>query len=399
MKTQKRIGILLMIVLLLTTWAAAFADDAVPENASAGGADSVTAEGILEISKYGNVKINLSHAQALEAFEYGDVLTVSFGGVSVDVPLGTNYSDVDSGCPVLLLRMDGETEETELAVNMGNFAETYGIAEKIVHEDKSYEWRYFDGMSEETEFTVALKEKAGYLEQYTIRSMIYTDLREDYPMLSDAEYANFRPVTVGQIGEGILFRSSSPVNPARNRSAYADAAAAEAGVTVFIDLTDSETSALEYEGAENSYFATQKFAAIAASMDFSAPENTQKLAEAFRFMIDNPGVYCVFCDEGRDRAGIVTAILESLMGASYDEITEDYMRSFINYYKISPSDAAYEMTINGTVNKSLAAIFGVDPATADLQQAAENYLTSIGLTEAEIAGLKRNLAGSSDETV
>ncbi len=355
--------------------------------------EEVTAEGIYEISKYGNVKLNLPHARVLEAFEYGDILTVSFGGVSVDVPLGKSFSDVDSGCPGLFLQMDGETEETELAVNMGSFAETYGIAKKIVHEDKSYEWQYCDGMSDKTVFTLTLKEKAGYLEQFTIRSMTYTDLREDYPTLSDAEFANFRSVTAGQIGEGILFRSASPIDPEHNRSNYADAAAAEAGVTVFVDLTDNEASISEYEGVENSYFATQKHIAVATAMDFTAAENKEKLAEALRYMAEEPGVYCIFCGEGKERTGLTVAVLESLMGAGYDEITEDYMQSFVNYYKISPADAVYGMTVNGNLNRNLKAIFGIDPAKGDLQQAAEKYLTSLGLTAEEISGLKNNLKG------
>lgn len=252
-------------------------------------------------------------------------------------------------------------------------------------------------MSAQTPFTLSLKEKAGYLEEFTIRSMVYTDLREDYPAISDAEFANFRPVTAGEIGEGILFRCASPVDPEHNRSAYADASAAAAGVTVFVDLTDTEASALEYEGVENSYFATQKYIAVAISMDFTAAENTEKLAEALRFMATNPDVYCVFCDEGKSRTGITLAILESLLGATYDEVAEDYMRSFVNYYKISPTDAAYDMTLNGGLNKNLSAIFGVDLRTADLRQAAEKYLASIGLTEAEIAELKTNLSISPSE--
>ena len=395
------IAVLLIGVLLAVLWpknapeapVEAAVETAPPSEPVQTAPEEITAEGIYEISKYGNVKIKLSHAQVLEAFEYGDVLTVSFGSESVDVPLCKSFSDVDSGCPGLFLQMDGEVEETELCINMSNFAETYGIAEKITYEDKSYEWQYCEGMSEETVFTVTLKEKAGYLEQFTIRSMTYTDLREDYSTLSDAEFANFRPVTAGQIGEGILFRSSSPVNPEHNRSVYADAAAAEAGVTVFIDLADSDTTVMEHEGVEKSYFVTQKYVAVAASMDFTNAENAERLAEALRFMADNPGVYCVFCDEGKDRTGVVLAILEGLMGAGYDEIAEDYMLSYVNYYGLTPADEAYAMTLNGNLTKNLTNILGADPKTADLQQAAEKYLASIGLTAEEIAGLKNSLAG------
>ena len=393
MKTLNRKSIILLTVVVLLAGFLMVIMTACSSKPVQNTPKKVTAGGILEISKYGNVKLELSHSDVLEAFEYGDILTVSFGGVSVDVPLGKSFSDVDSDCPGLFLQMDGDTQETELAVNMGNFAQTYGIAEKIVHEDKSYEWQYCDSMSDKTVFTVTLKEKVGYLEQFTIRSMTYTDQREDYSELTDAQFANFRPVTAGQIGNGVLFRSSSPLNPEHARSTYADSAAADAGVTVFVDLTDSETSVSEYEDFESSYFASQKHVAVAASMDFTSAENTKKIAEAFRFMADNPGVYCVFCDEGKNRTGIAVALLESLMGASYDEVAQDYMQSFVNYYKIGPEDEVYTMTLNGNLNKTLTAVFGTDPRTADLQQAAEKYLASIGMTAQEITALKKNLEG------
>ena len=383
---------LVLIVSLLVTYVTRKLSNQTKQDTTQDVVKEISADGILEISKYGNVKINLEHSKVLDAFEYGDILTISFSDVSVDVPLCVSFSDVDSGCPGLFLQIDEGMEETELAINMGNFAQTYNIAEKIVHEDKSYEWQYLDGMSENICFNISLKEKAGYLEQFTIRSMTYTDSREDYSELSDEEFANFRKVTAGEIGDGVLFRSSSLTNPEHGRNIYADTSAKNAGVDVFIDLADSDTSVLEYEGINDSYFISQKYIAVAASMDFTAKENCDKLAEALRFMIDNPGTYCIFCDEGKARAGIVVAILESLMDASYDEIAQDYMQSFINYYKISPNDEVYDMVLNGNLNKNLNSVLGVDPMKSNLKEAAQKYLISIGLSEEEITKLKTNLS-------
>lgn len=98
--------------------------------------NSVTANGIVEISKYGNVKINLSHAVITENFKLGDIVTVTFGEVSIDVPLCITFSDVDSGKAGLFCQVSGGVEETELAINMGNFAETYGIAKKTTSPTK-----------------------------------------------------------------------------------------------------------------------------------------------------------------------------------------------------------------------------------------------------------------------
>lgn len=389
---QKNIVTLILIVILLVACTTKQSSNQTELDTTQDVAKEVSANGILEISKYGNVKINLEHSKVLDAFEYGDILTISFGDVSVDAPLCRSFSDVDSGCPGLFLQMDGDIEETELAINMGNFAQTYNIAEKIVHEDKSYEWQYFDGLSKDMRFNISLKEKAGYLEQFTIRSMAYTDAREDYNELSDEDFVNFRKVTAGQIGDGVLYRSSSLTNPEHGRNNCADTSAKNAGIDVFIDLADSDAAVLEYEGINDSYFISQKYIAVASSMDFTAKENCDKLAEALRFMIDNPGTYCIFCDEGKARTGIVIAILESLMDASYEEIAKDYMQSYVNYYKISPDDEVYDMILNGNLNKNLNSVLGVDPMNGNLKEAAQNYLISIGLTDEEITKLKNNLS-------
>lgn len=47
--------------------------------------------------------------------------------------------------------------------------------------------------------TITMKEKAGALTEQKINSLVYTNDRTDYD--SDEIFANFRPVTVGEIGE------------------------------------------------------------------------------------------------------------------------------------------------------------------------------------------------------
>lgn len=119
---KKILSIILAVIIIVS---------AIPVFAAA--EDSAVANGIIEISKHGNVKINLSHAEVMKYFEFGDIVTVSFGKVSIDVPLCVAFSDVDSGNAGLFCQTSSDgVEETELAVNMGSFAEIYGIATKTV---------------------------------------------------------------------------------------------------------------------------------------------------------------------------------------------------------------------------------------------------------------------------
>lgn len=372
---------------------------AIPVFAAAG--DSAVANGIIEISKHGNVKINLPHAEVVKHFELGDIVTVSFGSVSVDVPLCVAFSDVDSGSAGLFCQISNEgVEETELAVNMGSFAEVYGIATKTTYPDKSYKWVYQNGFSKSTQFTVTLKEKAGYLEEFTVRNLIYTKERENYPELTDAQFGNFREVTAGGIKSGVLYRSSSPVEDTIGRNVYVDNACREAGITHFINLADNEEVLTAYVGYADTYYSTRQHIAVAASVSIASDENKEKFAECYRYIIANPdGKFDVHCREGKDRTGMFIAVLECLMGASYDEVVDDYMTTYRNFYGITENDKAYEIVVKGNLGKSLEQLFGVDPVGADLVKEAEEYLKEIGLSNDEIIKLKSVLSGETETTV
>ena len=387
---KKVLSILLAVIITVS---------AIPVFAAAEG--SAVANGIVEISKHGNVKINLSHAEVVKYFELGDIVTVSFGGVSVDVPLCVAFSDVDSGSAGLFCQISNEgAEETELAINMGSFAEVYGIASKITYPDKTYEWVYRNGFSESTQFTVTLKEKAGYLEEFTVRNLVYTKERENYPDLTDAQFGNFREVTAGSIKSGVLYRSSSPVEDTIGRNLYVDNACRENGITHFINLADSEEILTAYEGYADTYYSTRRHIAVAASVSIASDENKAKFAECYRYMIANPdGKFDVHCREGKDRTGMFIAGLECLMSASYDEVIEDYMTTYYNFYGVTEADKAYEIIVKGNLGKSLEQLFGVDPAGADLVKEAEEYLNEIGLSNNEIIKLKSVLSGETETTV
>lgn len=379
MNTRKIISAVLAVVMLVCSLPFVYA------------ADSIYAYGISEISKHGNVKMNITQSQLLTFFEHGDIVTVSFGNVNVDLPLCSAYSDIDSG-EAAVIAVPGSEEGASLTVNMGSFASVYGIAEKITNPDKSYDWIYNDGMSVDMTFSVSMKEKGGYLEEYTLRSLSYTDEREDYPHLSDEEFANFRCVTVGNLKQGVLYRSATPVEPIHNRNVYADIASKNAGVNVFINLADSEEELASYEGYFNTYYSTVKHIAADAGVDVISPENKSKYADAFRFIAENKGVYDVHCREGKDRTGFFIAVLECLMGATLDEVITDYMITYYNYYGIKKGDRAYGIISEGNLKKTLKNVFGEDIETADLSVKAEQYLKEIGLTDNEISAVRQNLS-------
>ena len=353
---------------------------------------------VKEIQKYGNLVLTIEKKD-LDAMgaEYGDVFTVSFQDTEVYAPYCTNYSDVDLGS--IVLRNDGET--LILAINMGDFATTYSIAEKVSNPDKTYKWIFEEGKTmEDISLLLTLTGKGEYRDEWLIHQLSRTDNREDYS--SDAAFANFREIKGGKIGEGALFRSSSPINNEIGRAKYADALVKENGIRTVMNLADSEESILSYMGKEDfaspyyaSLFENGDVIALNMGVSFKTREFQASLSEGLTFLASKEGPYLVHCTEGKDRAGFTSALLSALMGLTYQEIVEDYMTTYENYYHIEKGSEQYEAVKKSNIDSMLSFIASVESdklSQVDLSLKAEEFLLAIGMEEDTVRKLKENLA-------
>lgn len=343
---------------------------------------------IYEIAKHGNLVLYMYGSDLFEkGFEHGDVLEIAIGENKWDVPLCTSYSDVDNGEAVL--RATGDTDGVVLALNMGDFATTAQIAQKTaIEEEPGYRWDYLT--ESPVQITITLKEKGGYREEWLIRQLVRTNERADYSHLSDEAFANFRVINTTGMGESKLYRSSSPINPDLGRSTYADKAAEAAGIMTVVNLADNSNT---YDGAESSYYSTCRVVYVNLGMDFLSESTLSGLAEGMRFIINNDGPYLIHCNEGKDRAGFVSALLEGLMGATPDEIIDDYMVTYYNYYGVEEGSEKYDAIVKNNLIKALNTTYKVDDVyKADLAAEAEAFLVEdAGLTADEVAALKARL--------
>ena len=389
---KRAMSLLLVMILALSLALPAAAAEDTAEYAKLEG-------GVTEIQKYGNIVLSIPSADLLEAgYEYGDLLTVTVNETDHEMPFCTNYSDVDVGSLVL---RDNEGVLIA-AINMGDFATTNALAEKVTGEDGSFEWTFAEGKSlEAITVSIAMAEKGGYHDQYLIHQLERTNDRADYA--SDAVFANFRGITAGALGENALFRSSSPVNNELGRAAYADTFAKENGIQAVMNLADANEDVEGYFAGEGfaspyykSLYESGKVKALNLGVDFSAGSFQTGLADGLRFFAENEGPYLVHCTEGKDRAGFVSALLTCLMDGSYDEVVADYMTTYENYYHLEAGSEQYEAVKNSNIVSILEIITGsekgADLSKVDLAAAAENYLKAIGLTEAESDALYENLA-------
>jgi len=333
---------------------------------------------VTAVSKYGNVTTDIP-ASAFEqaGWAVGDMLTVRVAGQDgVDAPFGTAYSNVDNGQVIVLT--DSGSGCIATAINMGNFSGTYQAVQGA-------------------EISYTLKEKEGYLEEYTIRNIdsLRTNDIADYGN-DEAVFANFRAVALGDIAEGRLYRSSSPVNPELGRNAVADKLAREAGIRTVINLADDEETMKGYEGYAESYYAGLNVKPLNMGVDFADSEFNAKLKEGLEFLIENASTgapFLIHCNEGKDRAGFVSALLECLGGAQLDEVVDDYMKSYENYYHVEYRSERWQRIAGSNIYKTLQSLAGVDSqeelARADLEQAAGTYLTeTVGLTGEQVTALR-----------
>lgn len=364
-----------------------------PSSITIGGLDND-----LWFTKYGNVNTDCSSEVFLEDLGYcmGDIVTVRFLNQELTLPVVPTYSYVDTGAPAIIVRLDDAGNPTgvvSLAINMGNFGETYGLGSKHTDNDANWWWEAAAGVTFPVAVSFEMAEPAGYHTQYILRSLSRTNLRSDYPGLTDSEFANFREITTTGIPPRKLHRTSSPINPELGRNTYACDLLEAAGVTVIMNLADSPDEAQSYEGFSTSYYAQQQVIYLNMGVDFASPDFKTSLASGLRFFAQNPGIYAVHCTEGKDRAGFVSALLECLMGATCQEVIDDYLVTYYNYYGVEPGTEKARLITESNIHKILCDAFEItDPYQADLAAEAADYIRSIGLSDSEIAQLRHNLS-------
>ncbi len=322
---------------------------------------------VAEIDKYGNTYTDLVQASAVEAgLEVGDMVTLSFGEHRLIVPFVRNYGDVDRGQP--LLRVSGG--KLLMAANYGNFSKVYNIA---------------IGMN----VAIDLFEKGAYLDELEIRNLVRTDVRTDY--VSDVVFSNFRPVMLGDIAPNTLFRCSHPAidDP---RAPFANTLVEAVGIKTVLNLSDSDeelAASYQYSNFYRSLGESGQIINLNMGVDMLSEDFSQKLRKGLLFLIENEPPYLVHCVEGKDRAGIVSALLGAIMNAEAEEIYEDYILSYTNYYHVKPGTPAYD-----AVRKIIVDIFvimndGKPVDDSNIRFVALKYLrTKVGLSLEEIQKLK-----------
>ncbi len=320
-----------------------------------------------------------------KGFNYGDSVNVSFSnGYNVeDIPYYNGYY-VDAG-ETLLVGYPGY-DYVKLTLNYGN---DYWDIAKLSENDKG---------------SISLNEKDKYIDVQNTMNIQYEDIREKYT--TDEEFANYREIKVGNIKEGILYRGASPCDNKHNRASYVDKLIQKDEINFIVNLADTKEKIDAYiakDDFNSPYFLSlykkqsfllaaspnEKIAPLAMNMNYKSDEFREKVAEGFEDLLEFNGPYYIHCQEGKDRTGFVCIVIEALCGATYQELVDDYMKTYDNYYKITKEKDELRYRVIKTRNVDAMLKFLVNDDNADLSKMdfvpyIKAYLKAGGMTDDDI---------------
>ena len=336
---------------------------------------------VTEYTPYGAVEMSIPFEDFnASGFDLGDSCEVRFsnGYTLEDVPYYNGYN-ARSGDPVICAYP--------------------GYKKPVIAFCQGTELWKDAGLKEGDSVTVTLKEKGRYRETQDILNIVYSNERSEYE--SDEDFANFRVLSGGDLKEGMFYRGASPVDNSMSRAEIADNLLWAYGIRYILDLADNEEKIASYREKEDfssdyfvSLYEDNKVSLLGLTASFRTERFMKSLAGGLRDMVTMEGPVYIHCLEGKDRTGFVCALLEALAGASYEEILEDYMATYDNYYGITQDshpekyEAIRHLKFMDIISQLTTLPDDADFGGTVLKDSAEQYLRDSGMTEDEIQTLR-----------
>ena len=141
---------------------------------------------------------------------------------------------------------------------------------------------------------------------------------EDYN--DEIKFTNFREVTVGDIKENRLYRSTSVVDNSANRRELSAKLALKNNIKTILNVIDKQEAydelLIDLDGSAKTLIDNTTVILAPISNDYQAEKNIKKIIEGLNELINNDYPYLIHCLEGKDRVGYELAIIEPLHNAS-----------------------------------------------------------------------------------
>ena len=376
---KKALSIICVLSLLLTialTGCGSAANDNVTETAPTSVSEQTAAESksvsakVINIDQYGNVRFDITQID----LEYGDSVDISFsGGYRMkDTPFYPDYYG-SIGSAILT--------DHHANITIGAIGSSFNKTANIEKDETA---------------VITLAEKGKYKKEYEAYDI--SDGKSLIEGQTEEEFLNAREVTAGQIQADRLFRSATPFEPLLGRVEQLGEYLKEHKINCVLDLTDTEESLGSYTDLPEytaSLISSGKVIPSCIGVDHIEPEAMKTIGKGLTAMANADGPYLIHCNLGRDRTGVICAVLEALCGASYQEIVDDYMLSYDMLHKIDmdPSSLQYKL-FKQRIDEQLEAVLeiGMDKlAESDLKAPARDYLSRCGMQDESIEKLINKL--------
>ena len=393
---MKKIAILLLVLFLIPFTSFGYTSGGKPEIGS--GFISGTAY-LKDISEFGGIVIkNITVADMQKAgFEVADMVIVSIADKKIELPVVANFKGAIAGA-MMLVMPNNPSRNISLEGSYSDFAKHNKIARPVTDKDKSIKWVPEKGVRFPLTVAISLSKKQGYKDEYKNFNLIRTYKRGDYPELTDQEFCNFREIKIGKIASGRLYRASTPINSRIARNFFVDRFAKEAKILTFFNLCDTEKAAKALPNFNKTYYSTQHVYYLALNVDVTSEVFNNGMREIVKGMLNKHAYPClIHCVEGQDRTGFSCAMIELFMGADYDSVEADYVKTFMNYYKVKESTEQYRtiakniyINLDRAFKERIEGYKELDKKKTQLL--AKEYFKSLGFTEEQLNQLWDNLS-------
>lgn len=359
---------LLLILVGLLTLATSCSDD------DEGNKEPTITGKITSYNEFGAAMLDFTQADMTEAgFTLGDVISITVDDKELIMPYYDGYYSRNG--EYLCVAYPAYPSICFTANNIGLPEELTGLEGHTV--------------------VIKMVEKGGRLDVQTALSMSYTLDRKDYPDFTDEQFANARTSKGGRLASGVLHRSSSPFCDDINRSYYVSEYMESEKVMTVLNLADTEEKMKSYDMPPYSRQLWEEGNVILCPLkaDPTADDFNKRLIAALKELPSRPAPYIVHCMEGKDRTGYVCALLEGLCGATYEEIVDDYLITYNNFFHLNPGNSPElcNTLVSLRLNTCLMYYAGVSDEAqlpnVDYAKAFSAYLLSHGMNHQQLDAL------------
>ena len=359
---------LLLILVGLLTLATSCSDD------DEGNKEPTITGKITSYNEFGAAMLDFTAADMMEAgFTLGDVISITVDDIVLIMPYYDGYYTRNG--EYLCVAYPTYPSICFTANNIGLPEELTGLEGHTV--------------------VIKMVEKGGRLDVQTALSMSYTLDRKDYPDFTDEQFANARTSKGGRLASGVLHRSSSPFCDDINRAYYVSEYMESEKVKTVLNLADTEEKMKSYDMPPYSRQLWEEGNVILCPLkaDPTADDFNKRLIAALKELPSRPAPYIVHCMEGKDRTGYVCALLEGLCGATYEEIVDDYLITYNNFFHLNPGNSPElcNTLVSLRLNTCLMYYAGVSDEAqlpnVDYAKAFSAYLLSHGMNHQQLDAL------------